>query len=408
MTPEPYETADVIIVGSGPAGATTGFLLAEEGVDVLLIDRAIFPRDKSCGDALGYHAVQMMEKLGLGEWLRSGNYNPHRRFLLSSPDGSRASIPVPPDLQGYGYNVPRLNLDSKLVETAVAAGASLHEGVRITAMEYLEGDCVRLAGEHSASGKLVKYKSRMVIAADGGKASFTRQLGLAQQRPDWVAVRAYYEGDTGDRGQLEIHWEQSVLPGYGWIFPSDGGRANVGIGAYTRDVRKYNLNLKKLLETFIEHNPHAQARLGEAQRVTAIVGHPLRADAPDVRPFLDHVLVVGEAAGLVHPLSGEGIGPSMISAELGARFALRALERGEFNASALAAYGEAFHTRFDRLHRLARLARAGINRPWILNRTIQRAGHDDVYAELFYRIMVGQESPHTLFTPAMLLKLLLG
>ncbi len=408
MSQSPHETADVIVVGAGPAGATAACFLAQEGVDVLLVDQATFPRDKSCGDALGYHAVQMMEQLGLGQWLRSGGYPLNRRFLLSSPDGSWAAAPAPPDLEGDSYTVPRRILDAKLVETAVTAGATLHEGTRISVLEPRDDERVCLRGARSATDASIIYGATLVIAADGGKVPFTRQLGLAPRRPDWVAVRAYYEGDTGDQEQMEIHWEPSVLPGYGWVFPSTDGRVNVGIGAYTRDVREQNLNLNALLDVFIENNPHAQARLGDARQASQVVGHPLRADAPDVTPFTDHVLVVGEAAGLVNPLSGEGIGPSMVSAELGARFALQALERGTFTASALTGYGQAFHAHFDRLHKSARLARAVLNRPWVLNRSIGRASHDDGYAEQLYRVMVGQQPPSVLFTPTTMLKLLLG
>jgi geranylgeranyl reductase family protein len=394
--------AEVIVVGAGPAGATAAYFLAKAGVDVFLLDQATFPRDKSCGDGLGYHAVRMLEKMGLGDWIRRNDHNPNQQFLLSSPDGTSAVAPSPPDVRGYSYTVPRVELDVRLVEAAVGADATLHQRTRVTALERLTPDMVRVVSERET------YSAPLVIAADGGNVSFTRRLGLAPRLAEWVAARAYYEGDTGDPHQLEIHWEPSVLPGYCWIFPSGGGRVNVGVGAYSRDVREQRLNLSAMLETFVVENPHARARLGNAQRVTPIIGHPLRADAPDVTAYADNVLVAGEAAGLVSPLTGEGIGNSMVSGEMAAQAAIKALEHGEFSSTALAAYGRDFHMRFDAPHRAARLARSMLNRAWILNRSLRRAARDHDYAVQLNRILVGQRSPATLFAPGMALKTLLG
>ncbi len=397
---------EVIIVGAGPAGATAAFFLAKAGVNVLLLDQATFPREKSCGDGLGYHAVRMWEKMGLGDWVRQDDHNDNRQFLLSSPDGTFAVAPSPPDVQGYSYTVPRTVLDAKLVETAVDVGANVHQGTRVRALERRAPDRARIVGERNHA--TVSYDTPLVIAADGGNVSFTRRLGLAPRLPEWVAARAYYEGDAGDPHQLEIHWEPSVLPGYCWIFPSGGGRVNVGVGAYVRDVRQQRLNLGAMLETFVAENPHARARLADARRVTPIVGHPLRADAPDVKPYADNVLVAGEAAGLVSPLTGEGIGNSLVSGEMAAQAAIEALSRGAFSSSALAAYGRDFHARFDAPHRAARLARSMLNRAWILNRSLRRAARDRDYAVQLNRILVGKRSPAALFAPGMALKTLLG
>ncbi len=397
---------EIIIVGAGPAGATAAYFLAKAGVDVLLLDKATFPRDKSCGDGLGYHAVHMLEKMGLGTWVRQEMHNANHHFLLSSPDGTHASAPTPPDMQGYSYIIPRVEFDAKLVEIALGAGATFHPGTRVGTLAHLAPDRVRL--DATRNGRAVSYEAPLVIAADGGNVSFTRRLGLAPRLPEWVAVRTYYEGDTGDPHQLEIHWAPSVLPGYCWIFPSGGGRVNVGVGAYSRDVREQRLNLSAMLESFVAENPHARARLESARRAVPILGHPLRADAPDVTPYTDNVLVAGEAAGLVSPLTGEGIGNSMVSGELAAQAAIEALSRGAFSASALATYGRDFHARFDAPHRAARLARSMLNRAWILNRALRRAAHDRAYAVQLNRILVGQRSPRALFAPGMGLKTLLG
>jgi len=398
-------TADVIVVGAGPAGSTASFFLARSGVKVLMVDQATFPRDKTCGDGLGFYAAAMLEKMELLDWVKeSGNLYVGCR--ISSPDGTTALTTPSAELQGRAYTLPRLALDAKLVETAMAAGAGLREGVRIIGMERTSPDRIRLVGQHNE--QTVHFEAPLVIAADGGKVTFTRRLGLAPHAAEWVAVRAYYEGATGDPGRWEIHWEQATMPGYGWVFPMPGGQANVGIGAYSSDVQRLNLNLKALLDIFIEKNPHAQARLKHARRVSAVIGHPLRADAYRVTPFADNVLIAGEAAGVVNPLTGEGIAPSMITGQMAARYAKQSLERGVFASRTLHAYGKAFHKQFDLLQRSARFLRSMFSRPWILNRAIGRAAHDEDYACRLNDIVMGKDLPTEALKPGMALKMFLG
>ena len=398
------EIADVVIVGAGPGGAMAGYALVQAGADVVLLDRATFPRDKSCGDGLGYDALMLLKQMGLRPWIEAEEFSRNRQFLLSSPDGTSAVAPGPEAKQSYA--IPRTELDAQLVEAVAGAGVRLHVGTHVTGLERLAPDRVRLSA--TRDGATVHYEAPLVIAADGGHATFTRSLGLAPHPAEMVAVRAYYEGDLGPADQFEIHWDAAVLPAYCWIFPSGAGRANVGVGAYTRDVKAGRLNLRAELETFIAHNPHAQARLGSARRISRVVGHPLRADAPDVTPYADNVLVAGEAAGVVNPLSGEGIGPSMVCGEMAADHALRALERGAFSAEALADYGRDFHARFDAGHRAARLVRRLVQYPWAINRVMHRASRDVTYATQIYRILCGELSMTVFFTPQMMIKTLLG
>ena len=398
--------ADVVVVGAGPAGSAAAFFLARAGVDVLLADRAVFPRDKTCGDGIGVRCLDVFEAMGLAGWLRERGSNVSRSFLLSSPGGRRAVVRGSADLPDV-YTIPRSVLDHALVERASAAGARLAEELQIldSRRQTRRGNVgVRLLARRR--GEDIILETPLVIAADGGAVALTRQLGLAPRPPEWVAVRAYFEGDAGDPSQLEIHWERAIAPGYAWIFPLGDGRANVGIGAYSRDVHRLGLHLESMLERFVALSPDARSRLAEGRRAGPIHGFPLRADAPDVQPFTAHVLVAGEAAGVVSPLTGEGIGPALRCGRLAAEHALEALERGDFSARSLAAYGHAFHRLFDRPHRAARRLRALITRPFILDRVIARADADAAYGRMLYEILAGAAEPGVALRPGAILKLL--
>jgi len=397
-------TAQVIVVGAGPAGATAAYFLAQAGVDVLMVDKATFPRDKACGDGIGLQTGQVLEEMGLIEWL--GGFNRIERALVSAPDGSAARFARPPELL-HGYVVPRRELDARLVETAIGAGARLEQGVAITGLETSPtSGSARLLGK--VNGKAITLQAPLAIAADGATASFTRRLGLVRRRVDFVAVRAYFEDDGGDPGQIEIHWEKALSPGYGWIFPLGDGRANVGVGSCPRNLQRRSIGLRAMLDAFVQENAHARARLQHARRASPIVGHPLRTDATRMTPFIDHVLVVGDAAGLTNPFTGEGLSAAMVSGHMAAAHAQRALESGDLTAHALSVYGRAFHRRFDRLHRSAYIVRAMLRFPWLINRSIRRAEHDEAYARQIVSIFLGKGSPAELLMPGMAMRTLLG
>jgi geranylgeranyl reductase family protein len=397
--------AQIVVVGAGPAGAAAAFFLAQAGVDVLMVDQATFPRDKSCGDGLGFYAGKMLEKMGLLEWV--SDFSPILRIQISSPNGNSARLPRPPEIK-HSYVVSRIEFDARLVERAVEVGARLEQGVRVTDLDVPStGDGhARLRGE--ANGKAITLQAPLVIAADGGPAPFTRRLGLIRERAEWVAVRTYFEGDRGDPNQIEIHWEKAVMPGYGWVFPLGGGRANVGIGCRTKDLKRLPKSLRDMLWVFVERNPFARERLQHARRSGSLIGHPLRANAEYVTPYTDRVLVAGEAAGLVNPLTGEGIATAMLSGQIAATHARRALEHGDFTAQGLSGYGRAFHKRFDRLHRSAHLARRVLSVSWLLNRAVRRASHDSVYRRQLAAVILGRDLPLELLKPPMALRALLG
>lgn len=400
-------TAQVIVVGAGPAGASVAFFLAKEGVDVLLVDQATFPRDKPCGDGVTSSGLKVLARMGLTDWVTDNRFLEPKELLLTSPDGTAArKRPTPRENLAYGCLIPRLRLDAALVERAVAIGARLQEGTRITNMERLGAHRVRLTG--CRAGRSATLETSLVVAADGGKSSFTRQLGLASGPPELVAVRGYMEGDTGDSGLVEIHWDRSLLPGYGWLFPLGNGRVNVGVGAYSRVVRRHRLNLHQQLRAFLAQNPHACARLGRARFISRIKGHPLRTDANRVTPLADNVMVAGEAAGLVNPLTGEGIGSALECGEMAAAHARRALKSGDFSAAGLAAYGRAFHQRFDSIHRSAQALRRLLSYPWIVNRVARRAQRDGDFALLMGYIVIGLTSPAAVLKPSVIARILAG
>jgi geranylgeranyl reductase family protein len=400
--------SDVVIVGAGPAGSVAAFFLAQAGVDVTLVEQATFPRDKICGDGISPRSVTVMAKMGLLDWAEARFPKQHVR--LGAPNGAVVEVDEAfgdPPHDHAGFVIPRTIFDHALVKRAVEVGARLVEGTRAVGMEQLAPDRVRVLGE--CDGETVGFEASLVIAADGGLSSFTRRQGLVPEPADLVASRQYFEGIADeDPGLLEIHWEPTVLPGYGWIFHLGEGRANVGIGLYADAVRKDHVNLNELLRTFVANNPYARRVLSQAQPAGPIRGFPLRSNAHKVTPYADNLIVIGEAAGCVNPPSGEGIGPSMLGAELAVPHVRQALETGAFAAQDLAAYGRDFHAIYDPIHRSGRVAQKFLQYPWLISRMVESARRDRDLARLLSNLLRGVAPSQDLFKPKVAFSLLRG
>jgi geranylgeranyl reductase family protein len=390
--------ADVVIIGAGPAGSIAAQHLAAAGVQVVLLERATFPRDKSCGDGITTKGLHILNQVGLGEWAS--------RFLapeigrMSSPDGQTLDMRLKTDDYCYGRTIPRRLLDAQLARVATEAGARLLEGTRAWMVERSNG-----AKPLVTAGKL-SVAAEMVILADGSHAPVTRRLGLAQWPPEIFAIRQYLAGDTGPAERLEIHFQRSLLPGYAWVFPMGEGRVNVGIGTYTRRVRRGEVPLREMLSRFAADPTVTKERLAKAEPVGPMRSHPLRTRLDATRTHAERILVTGDAAGLVSPLSGEGIGPAMESGLLAATHVQSSFETGDFSASALSAYSRALQSRYGPDQRAARVLRLLLSAPGLLNRVFSRLRQDKELALLVGFVIIGHKSPRLALRPTTLVRLL--
>ena len=306
---------DVVVVGAGPAGSAAAIAARDAGFDVLLVDKATFPRDKTCGDGLTTGALRLLEHLGL-DLGALPSYASVRETVLVSPSGRQVAVPLPNGGQ-YAGVVPRADLDAALLRLAHRRGAHTREGAALTGLTvHADGVTVELADGMAAS-------ARFVIAADGHFSAVRRLL-----RPDapadlgtWHAFRQYFRGVDDPR--LWVFFERDLLPGYAWVFPLPGGRANVGFGV----PRGPGIDGKQLKDTW--------RHLLERDRVRAVLGPsaepdgahrawPIPAHLDPARLADERVLYAGDAAAVVDPMTGEGIAQAL---ETGIA-AARAIARG--------------------------------------------------------------------------------
>ena len=350
--------AQVIVVGAGPAGAATAYHLANAGVDVLLLEKGSFPRDKVCGDGLTPRAVKQL--IGMGFDLDEPGWQKNKGLRIIGA-GHRIELPWP-DLASYpayGMVRPRMQLDEMLARHAQKAGARLMERTSVTgpvldATGRIVGVTARALDENGRrAGDEVTYRAQLVVACDGVSSRLATGLGITRRenRPMAVAARAYYKTPMHDDPWMESWlelWdgkpgESNQLPGYGWIFPCGDGTANVGLGILDSSSAFRTYDSKAAIRTWLAHTPpelgftDPDNLVGEVRSAALPMGFNRK---PHYRGGL---LLVGDSGGMVNPFNGEGIDYALEAGHMAAEIMVQALARpaGESRERVLHGYAAA-------------------------------------------------------------------
>lgn len=335
-TPDMYDV-DVLVVGAGPGGSAAGYWLARSGVRVLMVERKVFPRDKTCGDGLTPRAVRQLTDMGLA----------HKLETFHRHDGLRAiaaditlEMPWPdhPVFPSHGYVVRRHDLDEFVARNAVEAGAELWQGAEAVAPIFTQGilsgatvktkpgfrrnlpgepadDADRQDPDEQAASvpATIEVRARFVVVADGSLSRFGRSLGARRDRdyPQGMAIRTYYQSalstDPVIESTLDVRDRQgNAMPGYGWVFPLGDGTINVGVGLLSTFKNWKQVNTSVMMQEFAATAPSHWGIDPSAPLQPATGGRlPMAGSVfPKVGP---NYLLIGDAAGSVNPFNGEGI-----------------------------------------------------------------------------------------------------
>ena len=336
--------ADVIVVGAGPGGAAAAHYLASTGIDVLLLEKATFPRDKVCGDGLTPRAVRELITMGVpirqeDGWIRN-------RGLRVIGGGHRLELDWP-ELASYpdfGLARTRASLDATLAFHARAAGAELLEGTTVTGpvRDERSGRIVGVTARATAAGGRGEpgpeqvYRAPVVIAADGVSARLATAMGVEKRldRPMGVAVRTYFRTPRHDDEWMESHLElwdgppgrSALLPGYGWIFSLGDGTANVGLGSVSSTARATGLDYRDLFARWMANAP-AEWGFTPENQVGPLRGAALPMAFNRTPHYTQGLLLVGDAGGMTSPFNGEGIAYAMQAGRVAADVVAQALAR---------------------------------------------------------------------------------
>jgi len=354
---------------------------------VVLVDKNIFPRDKPCGGALSALAVDCLTGMGLDGWAQ--RYPAWQELRFFGPRGRQVGLDMRGRRRG-GYFIPRFELDAALCEAATGAGVRLLQGVPVTGAS-IEARWVSL----QAAGDVPRAK--ILILAEGAVTALADSLRLTKYGPNYMAVRAIYQYEGP--AAAELHFLPGVLPCTAWAYPAGAGRVSVGLAGELRDINAGRLNLEAALADFVERHALGGALAGK-EAVVPLAAAPIRSRLGSVRPYGTRVLLAGEAAGVVHPMTLQGIGAAMESGRIVAQHALYALEKGQFGARDLSAYALALQRRFGVEYRAARVLNILLHSERVIERLIGRAQRDPGFASLMASVYVGTQSALGTLTPA--------
>lgn len=422
--PRPSQwSCDVLVVGGGPAGAAAAYWLASSGIEVLVVEKKHYPRQKTCGDGLTPRSVHQLEQMGLADDLA-----PHHRYkgLRANAYGRAIAMSWPehPGLPSHGYVVTRADLDGLVAARAEKAGAVIWQGAEAVAplSEPASSGDAGSAGSSGdggdsgdggaagpprssgpalpaggavvtdrARGTTTEVRARYVIVADGSLSRFGRALGTSRNRdwPQGMALRGYYRSPRHAEEYIDSFLDirdasGKVVPGYGWIFPLGDGRVNVGVGLLSTQGKWKNVNTSKLMDAFIAQAP-ASWCLGPETCCGPPTGGRLPmglAVGPRVGPDW---IAAGDSAGVINPFNGEGIAYAYETGRLAAAAVSDALGAGD--PRLLASYEESLQEIYGMYYRVARAFIGVLSRPGLMRLFVNTGIYSRPVMEFLLRIM---------------------
>ncbi len=379
--------ADVLIVGAGPAGASAAWSLASQSADVLVLDRARFPRDKVCAEYLSPQASRILETMGALEEAESAGAAQLAGMMVRAPNGDsfRGNFAAAHGFRGFrdrGLALRRTVLDSILLERAKAAGARVRQETRVVDLARDGSGRVLGAVVSGAGGERKTIRARLVIGADGLRSIVSRRLGLARRSrwPSRLALVAHYSGVAGMAEVGEMHVDRG---GYLGLASVGGGLTNVAIVVPLSRAKEIAGGRTEFFEEWIEERPHLRERFLRAERVTSV-----RATGPFAsavrHAWAPGAAVVGDAADFFDPFTGEGIYAALRGGEMLSSFVMESLgaARGREDLP-LRAYDRARRAEFGGKWKLERIVGTAVAFPRMMNRAVRVLSRRRDLADLF-------------------------
>jgi geranylgeranyl reductase family protein len=349
MTTAMPEIWDSIVVGAGPSGSSAAAILGESNKRVLLLDKSDFPREKTCGDGITYKCLEPLGRLGLAdEFLKKVSFSA-RGYSLFFSDGSELTVRRPAQLKPIAYVLPRYDFDQVLLDGALRHASVTFQPRTPVRKLVLGKDGESVIGVETFSGETLH--ARVVIDASGANSSLAVQAGAGNLDPAKcaIAIRGYYSGleEIGDT--IELYFDDDILPGYFWVFPTSPTSANVGCGTFQHLIKERKLDLKQIMQRFFDKHHSASRKFRGARQEGALKGGkiplPIEHKNSRVRPGF---IMIGDSGAFVDPITAEGISYALHSGIMAAESACEALDAEDTSAKSLELYDTKWTARFGK------------------------------------------------------------
>lgn len=349
---------DICIIGAGPAGATTSLFLSKMQIPHIIVDASVFPRDKICGDALDLKVMRILNCLEndfvKNEILHNHNFSKTYGVKINISENKKPLLqykPKPNEHQfPYFFFSKRRYFDNFLAKRIPSKYATFLQGTKVEKIEHTEEGKIIYTNNVKEANKI---KAKLIVGADGDHSVVLRSLGERSVNREHYAggLRQYWKGIEGISSEdnfLELYLPKSLPLAYLWIFPLPNGEANVGCGLLSSLIQKNNVNLKNLLQDIITKDPVLAYRFRNAVPLEKPMGWGLPMATLKRKASGNGWLLTGDAASLINPLTGEGIGPGMMSGYIAAHFIQRAVKQNNFSEKLFKNYDREINRRLEK------------------------------------------------------------
>lgn len=396
-------STDICIIGAGPGGVTSAITLAQKGIPSVVLEKSVFPRDKVCGDAFSGRASEILKRLNpelIDQLFEKSIILESHGTCMFAPNMKGVRIPFHgedhSEKRTLGFISRRFDFDSFFAsEMEKYPEIKLLEDYRTKSFTKSNGKWIITADNNSNSrNNNPEISAKLIIAADGANSRFANQVAGRRTDPRYygAGIRAYFMGVEGldPDGFIELYFLKSLLPGYLWIFPLPDSTANTGVWTRSDLIRKKRINLKSELQTAIHTLPGLQERFSNARMTVPPEGFTLPLGSRRERIAGPGYMLVGDAACLVDPFTGEGIGSAMVSGALAAEQATQCMQSDDFSEDNLRPYDSRVQAILGRElllgRRLQRLARHPQLFNFIANRAQQKGIVFNILISMFQNL----------------------
>lgn len=403
---------DVIIVGAGPAGCTTALKLASTGLTIAILEKSTLSKEKVCGDALSgtvLNVLKRMSKETLAEFLKIEGILPSWGIRFVAPGKEILDVPFVPERTSEtaipGVTCKRLDFEKFLIgkmkmypNIVLFPETSVKEAKLSSSHELVE-----------VSGDQFRFTSKVVVGADGLNSCIGKQFKAGNFKPAKICLgaRGYYKSVTGlhPENYIELHFLKELLPNYLWIFPMHGGIANVGLGMMPGQIRNSHLSPEKMLDKILSSDPVLKNRFSKAALCGRVETHGLPMGSGKNTLSGSRFLLTGDAASLVDPFTGEGIGNAMMSGEIAARFIQQAFQKNDFSGSFFKEYDIEIRNKMEKEFKTGRMISKLACYPWLFNFVVRKVNKNDSLKSLFCTMYTDLESRQKLTNPRFYLRM---
>ncbi len=403
-----FEMFDVIIIGAGPAGSICAKQLTGKGFSIALIEKDVFPRDKICGDALSSDVITQLYKIDTdfaGKFQKFESKQPSNGVRFVAPNGKALDVDFnkPTQSNDSGYIAKRWDFDYFLFQSLKnLEDVTIFQGEKAKIVSQ-KTDYIEIKTENHS------FTAKMVVGADGANSVINRLLtnNTLDKNHHCAGLRQYFENVNGfhPQGHIELHFYKDILPGYFWIFPLPNNQANVGLGMLSSEVGKKKINLKEKLKDIIENHPNVKDRFKDAKPLENIQGFGLPIGSRKKCLSGNRFLLVGDAANLIDPFTGEGIANAIRSGRIAAEHLINVFEYGRFDSNFNKKYDKEIYSKMWNELKIGRSLQNLLKYPRLFNFIVNKASTNESVKILMTSMLDNVNLKKKLLKPSFYFKL---